>query len=160
MWTACLTGSVCRGRGSVGSEPCRFPRRNQTAMEQGRCVLGGVAAPCNTGGALRSTRLGVSLRLRSLSIGGGSANGLRLDWTGRRVYCNPPYGPAITAWLSKHAEAALAVYLLPSRTDTRWWHEYTPKAREVRFVKGRLHFNDAKEAAPFPSVILIFGDAA
>jgi hypothetical protein len=41
-------------------------------------------------------------------------------------------------------------------TDTKWWHEYAMKADEIRFVKGRLHFNGHKTGAPFPSVILVF----
>jgi hypothetical protein len=40
------------------------------------------------------------------------------------------------------------------RTDTRWWHEYLPYA-EVRFLKGRVHFNDIGTSAPFPSAIVI-----
>src|SRR5688572_14705072 len=83
-------------------------------------------------------------------------NGLAMSWAGRRVFCNPPYGPATMAWLSKGKEAAIAVYLLPSRTDTRWWHKYAPQAAEVRFIRGRLKFGGSKESAPFPSVLLIF----
>src|SRR5690349_18109036 len=44
-------------------------------------------------------------------------------WTGRRVFCNPPYGPKVGQWLERAKEADLAVYLIPARTDTRWFHE-------------------------------------
>jgi len=47
------------------------------------------------------------------------------------------------------------VCLIPSRTDTWWWHNYVMKADEIRFVKGRLHFND-RGPAPFPSAVVIF----
>jgi hypothetical protein len=30
------------------------------------------------------------------------------------------------------------------------------KATEIRFIKGRLKFGDAKNSAPFPCVIVIF----
>lgn len=83
-----------------------------------------------------------------------STGGLSISWKGRRVFCNPPYGPRIGLWLEKGREADVAVYLLPARTDTIWWHRYAPHA-EVRFIKGRLRFNEAGRA-PFPSVILIF----
>jgi len=53
-------------------------------------------------------------------------------------------------------EAALAVFLLPARTDTRWWHEHALKATEIRFLRGRLKFGEAKNSAPFPSVLLIY----
>jgi len=82
--------------------------------------------------------------------------GLMRSWAGERVYCNPPYGNGVSAWLAKAREADIAVYLLPSRTDTRWWHEYAMKADEIRFVRGRLKFGGAKNNAPFPSAILVY----
>lgn len=71
------------------------------------------------------------------------------------MYCNPPYGRGVGAWLAKAREAELAVYLLPSRTDTAWWHDYALKADEIRFIRGRLYFSE-RGPAPFPSVILIY----
>ena len=49
------------------------------------------------------------------------------------------------------------VLLVPSRTDTRWFHDYALKATEIRFIKGRLTFGDATNSAPFPSCLVIFG---
>lgn len=83
-------------------------------------------------------------------------DGLSMPWDGERVFCNPPYGRGLGRWLAKASEADLVVYLLPARTDTRWWHEYALSASEIRFVRGRLHFNGAKAGAPFPSVLLIY----
>lgn len=83
-------------------------------------------------------------------------DGLSRSWAGERVYCNPPYGRGVGRWLEKSSEAELAVYLLPSRTDTRWWHEYAMKADEIRFIRGRLRFNDCAVGAPFPSVVLVY----
>jgi hypothetical protein len=85
-----------------------------------------------------------------------SKDGLNTSWVGKRVYCNPPYGPTVHAWLEKASEAEIAVYLLPARTDTRWFHDLALKASEIRFIKGRLKFGDSKNSAPFPSMILIF----
>jgi hypothetical protein len=85
---------------------------------------------------------------------------LTSDWTGKRVFCNPPYGPAIVKFLERATEAELAVYLIPARTDTRWFHGIVlPKACEVRFIKGRLSFGDGKGRAPFPSMVVVFGGA-
>lgn len=51
----------------------------------------------------------------------------------------------------------IIVFLIPSRTDTKWWHDIVLKrAMEIRFVKGRLKFGENKNSAPFPSVIVIF----
>ena len=79
------------------------------------------------------------------------------SWSGRRVFCNPPYGPGIRKFLDCARDAELAVFLLPARTDTRWFHEQVlGQASEIRFCKGRLRFGDAINAAPFPSMIVIF----
>jgi site-specific DNA-methyltransferase (adenine-specific) len=82
---------------------------------------------------------------------------LFVEWAGRRVFCNPPYGPGIRPFLERGLEADVAVFLIPARTDTRWFHEIVlPHAKEIRFVKGRLKFGDAENDAPFPSMIVIF----
>lgn len=83
-------------------------------------------------------------------------DGLSIDWTGRRVYCNPPYGDGVGDWLAKHVEADVAVYLLPSRTDVKWFHRYAPEAKELRFIKGRLKFGNYSDGAPFPSMLMVF----
>lgn len=85
-------------------------------------------------------------------------NGLAQEWTSV-WWCNPPYGRSIGAWTSKAAisHGSTGVMLLPARTDTKWFHEdVLPHASEVRFVRGRLHFNGAESPAPFPSVLAIF----
>jgi site-specific DNA-methyltransferase (adenine-specific) len=82
---------------------------------------------------------------------------LFVSWAGKRVFCNPPYGPEIRKWIERGFEAELAVYLVPARTDTRWFHDLViPRAAEIRFIKGRLKFGDAENAAPFPSMLVIF----
>jgi hypothetical protein len=82
------------------------------------------------------------------------------EWRGKRVFCNPPYGPGIGDWLKRGLEAELAVFLLPARTDTRWFHDIVlPRATEIRFIRGRLKFGDAKKNAPFPSMIVVFSES-
>jgi len=86
-------------------------------------------------------------------------DGLSIEW-GKVNYVNPPYGREIPKWIKKgyeeYQKGKTVVFLIPSRTDTRWWHEYCMKANEIRFIKGRLKFDDCKNSAPFPSVIVIF----
>lgn len=88
-------------------------------------------------------------------------DGLQQDWGGYRVFCNPPYGREIADWVRKCSEEAkkpgtLVVMLIPSRTDTAYFHDYIYNhAREIRFVRGRLHFNEAGPA-PFPSMVVVF----
>ena len=86
-------------------------------------------------------------------------DGLSKSWGGEIVFCNPPYGRELPQWVEKcRAESrhATIVMLIPARTDTRWFHEYIYHHAEIRFVKGRLKFNDGKTAAPFPSMIVIY----
>lgn len=87
-------------------------------------------------------------------------NGLAKDWGNNIVFCNPPYGNAIIDWARKCYDAskrgATVVMLVPSRTDTRWFHNYVYGKAEIRFVKGRLKFGDGTQAAPFPSLIAIY----
>ena len=86
-------------------------------------------------------------------------DGLVREW-GKSVFVNPPYGSAIGKWLKKayneSRKGKRVVCLIPSRTDTRWWHEYVMEAHEIRFLKGRLRFGDAVNSAPFPSAIAVF----
>ena len=88
-------------------------------------------------------------------------DGLKQNWGGETVFMNPPYGRDIKTWIKKAFTEAkkpntVVVCLVPSRTDTRYWHEYIMKATEVRLLKGRLKFGDSKNAAPFPSALVIF----
>ena len=88
-------------------------------------------------------------------------DGLRMDWGGSRVFCNPPYGREIGEWVRKcyeegHKEGTIVVMLIPARTDTRYFHDYILNRAEVRFVRGRLRFGDAETGAPFPSMVVIF----
>lgn len=97
---------------------------------------------------------------------------LAIEWIsyGKTFWLNPPYSKC-RQFITKAAEQArkgcTVVALVPSRTDTRWWHEHIwdawkhqPRAGvEVRFIKGRLKFGGAGKAinsAPFPSVVIVF----
>jgi hypothetical protein len=86
-------------------------------------------------------------------------DGLMVEW-GESNFVNPPHGRQIGAWIKKGYEESqkgkIVVFLIPSRTDTVWWHDYVMKASEIRFIRGRLRFKGAKGNAPFPSAVVIF----
>ena len=83
-------------------------------------------------------------------------NALKQTWGGT-VWCNPPYGTEIFAFVKKASESkCTTVMLLPARTDTRWFHDYIYGKAEIRFIRGRLKFGNAVNSAPFPSMIVIF----
>jgi phage N-6-adenine-methyltransferase len=103
-------------------------------------------------------------------------NALVQPWRGR-VWCNPPYGPAIREFVAKaHLEMLvgggpeLVDMLVPARTDVRWFHEFVwdeaasaPRSFKhatirVQFIKGRLKFTGPEgkplAPAPFPSMLI------
>jgi phage N-6-adenine-methyltransferase len=91
-------------------------------------------------------------------------DGLKQEWKGV-CWCNPPYGRNVGDWLRKAYHSALrgatVVVLVPARTDTRWWHQWVEGKATVRFIQGRLRFEggekySVREAAPFPSAILVY----
>ena len=86
-------------------------------------------------------------------------DGLSRPWKCDCVFMNPPYGRHIGKWVRKAyfeaQQGATVVCLLPSRTDTKWFHEYCLRG-DIEFLKGRLYFNDGKGRAPFPSMIVVF----
>lgn len=89
-------------------------------------------------------------------------DGLIQDWGGARVFCNPPYGRKLGKWVEKcynesRKPDTLVVMLIPARTDTSYFHRFIyHHAREIRFLQGRLHFNESKQGAPFPSMVVVF----
>lgn len=90
-------------------------------------------------------------------------NGLIQDWMFETVFCNPPYGRNIKDWVKKCSEegekpGTTVVLLIPARTDTSYFHNYIYQMpyTEIRFIKGRLKFSGCKNAAPFPSMVVIF----
>lgn len=101
-------------------------------------------------------------------------DGLKMDWGGECVFCNPPYGKDTDKWVRKGYEESrkpgtIVVMLIAARTDTERFHDYIfhGKADEIRFLKGRLVFTDedgnptldkkGKPApAPFPSVVVVW----
>lgn len=51
-----------------------------------------------------------------------------------------------------------------SKEDKNWqwearFHDFIQHRSEIRFVKGRLKFGNSKQAAPFPSMVVIFRGA-
>ncbi len=99
-------------------------------------------------------------------------DGLKQNWQGEIVFCNPPYGNKETGeWTKKCYEESrkpgtTVVLLIPARTDRESFHKYILGKAEIRFIKGRLKFelggdpvldkNNKPMPAPFPSMLAIF----
>lgn len=94
-------------------------------------------------------------------------DGLSKSWAGETVFCNPPYSKAggQAKWVEKCYKEAkehniTVVMLLPARTDTKVFHDYIIGKAEIRFIKGRVKFEDgnrcSQSPAPFPSMIAVY----
>jgi site-specific DNA-methyltransferase (adenine-specific) len=87
-------------------------------------------------------------------------DGLKSEWDGNEIWINPPYGRIIGEWIAKaHIESNSKniTMLLPSRTDTKWFHSLLNQdGISIEFIKGRLKFGNSKVAAPFASILVRF----
>lgn len=93
-------------------------------------------------------------------------DGLTQSWAGERIWLNPPYGKETPRWVEKafretqSGNCELAVCLVVPRTDTEWWYLFAQYASEIRFLKGRVAFEDptsGKRSSPQdPSCLLVF----
>lgn len=96
---------------------------------------------------------------------------LSQDWGAvfDRGWLNPPYSRGVCArFIAKAAaerlQGFLTVMLLPARTDTKAFHTHvydsetwqTREGVEIRLLPGRLKFGGSTNAAPFPSMIIVF----
>lgn len=90
-------------------------------------------------------------------------NALLENWSdhGRSVWCNPPYSKIKSFVIKAIQESETCdsiVYLVPARTDTKWFHAAVDNGAAVYFIKGRVRFVGAGNgSAPFPSCLLVFG---
>lgn len=78
-----------------------------------------------------------------------------------RAFLNPDY-KKIDRWIEKawveicEGRCEIAVFLVPNRSDTDWFHFAIKRTRDpIRCIKRRLRFSGHKNGAPFPSIILI-----
>ena len=88
-------------------------------------------------------------------------DGLEIEWPDGPIYVNPPYTRGkIALWVKKcHEEwkkGKTIIMLIPSYTDTAYFHEYIYKQARIEFLKGRLKFKGYKSTASFPSMLVYF----
>lgn len=90
-------------------------------------------------------------------------DGLKVPWRGR-AFVNPPYGGQTPRWFEKaireltEGRIEIAVFLVHSRTDARWFHEVMDYGGELYFLPGRVKFelpgSPRGGQSAFPSVII------
>jgi len=94
-------------------------------------------------------------------------DGLLYSWAGF-VWCNPPYGRALGAWLNRMALHDNGIALVFARTETRAFHDHVwPCAKAMLFLRGRLTFFQPDGSLHHlgcnsggPSVLIAYGTEA
>lgn len=94
-------------------------------------------------------------------------DGLTAQWSGF-VWCNPPYGRAVAAWLARMNEHGDGLALIFARTETEAFFQQVWRgatATGVLFIEARLHFHfpDGRRApanSGGPSALVAYGDRA
>ena len=66
-------------------------------------------------------------------------DGLAQEWSGR-VWLNPPFGRGVGEWVQRFADHHNGVMLLPSNTETQWFHQHVLRCDALLFVKRRISF--------------------
>lgn len=74
------------------------------------------------------------------------------------MFINPPY-ENIKDWVNyaitySYIHNRNVTLLIPSRTDTKYFHDLLNYGVDLEFIKGRLKFGGSKYGAPFPSVLV------
>lgn len=78
-----------------------------------------------------------------------------LPWNGERVFCNPPWSN-IAPFLELAPLAEVAVFLVPARPNTRWFHRALELGAVPRFFLGRPKFVGAKSSSPVDCMLLVW----
>lgn len=109
--------------------------------------------------------------------GGEAEDALTTQWPLEEgnIWLNPPYSRGLQSAFVRKALAEVlrvsggmslgarrgyafnsVVCLLPSRTDTKLFHDVILPNADVEFLRGRVKFKGAQQGAPFPSMIVVF----
>lgn len=88
---------------------------------------------------------------------------MKVEWHGT-CWLNPPYGAnqhTIKKWVKRAFEQSKkkncsVIMLIPTRTNTNWWHDYCMKSDLILFIRGRPKFGGAKYGLPQPLAVVCF----
>lgn len=85
-------------------------------------------------------------------------DGLQINYYGKKLFVNPPFSQLATwvEWcITQYNNGCEVILLMPSRTDTIYFEKLVLETTPcICFIKGRLHFNDSKKVAPFPTMLV------
>lgn len=89
---------------------------------------------------------------------GGTIDALLMDW-GSNNFVNPPYSQ-LKKWVNKcieqHRKGKEILLLIPCRSDNKAFKALFDYGVKITFITSRLHYNDSRNACPFPSILVKF----
>lgn len=70
-----------------------------------------------------------------------------------KIFINPPFSK-MSDWIDYGLELTKngnkVVFLIPARTDTKYFHKLLECNPLIYFIEGRLHYNDSEKKRSFP----------
>lgn len=95
-------------------------------------------------------------------------DGLTTPWLGRFVFVNPPYSKQLDWVRRAHNQweagnVHMVVCLVPTRTDSEFFHDKVLDEADLYLLQGRLRFlkeAGKPQATPFPLMVVAFGATA
>lgn len=81
------------------------------------------------------------------------------QYVNERLFINPPFSELNKERFSLYLDNLYRngnkiLLLIPSRTDTKIFHQILNYGATLYFFEGRLHFNDSLKPSTFPSVLI------
>lgn len=79
------------------------------------------------------------------------------DYFYQKLFINPPFSKmkVVCQWVNRQIyNGNFIVMLIPSRTDTSYFHSLLRNRPFIFLIEGRLRYNDSN-VAPFPSCFLV-----
>jgi hypothetical protein len=83
-------------------------------------------------------------------------DGLLIPWK-KYNFVNPPYSITskfVDKAIQENKQGKEVLFLIPARTDTKYFHKLLDYGAQVFFIKGRLKFGN-QGTAPFPSIFVL-----
>ncbi len=83
---------------------------------------------------------------------------LASSWPSCKLFINPPYSnplPWVIRGIAESRKGKTVAFLLKFDSSTVWFSKLLEAGGHIMPIIGRLHFNNMKGPAPFPSVIVL-----
>ena len=89
-------------------------------------------------------------------------DGLEIQYFNKYLFVNPPFSK-LSIWvdwcIQQYLNGCSVIILMPSRTDTKYFHKLLSYSPSLYFFEGRLKFGGSNKCAPFPTLLVKLEDS-